>query len=400
MQNAVALLPNHFRGIYQEMRGEAEQLIFEVDFNSWQKRMLEDVSLIEFEELVIGVPHHVRGGRRKNQRNGFYRRSLDTVYGWIEGLKIPRPREGGFTPSCVGKSYGRRQEALNRLAVECFRRGVSTRDVKQILKALCDVEISAATVSRLTSKWDREVRAWHQRKLSDDYVYLMADGIWIKNRALGRKRRLILVVYGIKADGTREIIDYTFARSEKEENWLKFLTYLQHRGLEGNNLQLITIDGCRGLANALAICFPGVPHQLCWAHKIRNVLNCVRKDDHAKVKAGLSPLFEGIWTEQRAVTLINRWIRTWRPAYPKAVRCLERDLDRLLRYLACDPNHHKAIRTSNHIERQFKELRRRMRPMEIIPNQRAADRILYALVQIRNEKLGDYPMAFTHKTLH
>ena len=399
MQTAVTLLPNHFPGIYREMRGEIEGRL-EVDFKGWLKGMLEEVSIVEFEELVIGVPLHVRGELRRNQRNGFYSRSLDTVFGWIEGLRIPRPRVGGFIPTCLGKKYGRRQEALNRLAVECFWRGVSTRDVEKILKALCDVSISASAVSRLTSQWDQEVKRWHQRELSDDYVYLMADGIWIKNRSLGMKRRLILVAYGIRQDGTREMIDYTFARSEKEEHWLRFLTNLQHRGLEGRNLQLITTDGCGGLANAIAISFAGVSHQLCWAHKMRNVLKSVRKDDLQSVKAGLSPLFQGIWTESKALSLINRWCRQWRALYPKAVRCLERDLDRLVLYLDCDPEHHRAIRTSNHIERQFKEYRRRMRPMEIIPNQQAADRTLYALTMIRNEKLREYPMTFTHKTLH
>lgn len=400
MQTAVHLLPNHFPGIYREMKGEVERQVFEIDYKGFIKRMLEDVSLTEFEELVIGVPSYFRGEERLNQRNGFYERSLDTVFGWIEGLRIPRPRKGGFRPRCLEKPYGRRQEALNRLAIECFRRGVSTRDVESIFETLCGVQISSSTVSRLTSIWDTEARRWHQRELSDDYVYLMADGIWIKNRSLGLKRRLILVVYGIKADGTREIIDYTFARSESEGNWLKFLTNLQHRGLKGDHLKLITTDGCGGLANAIAICFPVTPHQLCWAHKMRNVLKCVRKDDYVSVKAGLSPLFTGIWTEKQALTLIGKWCRKWSDIYPRAVRCLERDLDQLLFYLSCDPEHHKSIRTSNHIERQFKEYRRRMKPMEITPNLRSADRILYALTMVRNEKLGERPMTFTHKTLH
>lgn len=399
MQTAVTLLPNHFAGIYREMRGEVEGQ-FEVDFKGWLKRMIEDVSIAEFEELVIGVPHHFRGEARKNQRNGFYQRSLDTVFGWIEGLRIPRPRYGGFTPTCLGKKYGRRQEMINRAVMECYRRGVSTRDVEKITEALCGVHLSASSVSRLTSRWDQEARRWHQRALSDDYVYLMLDGIWIKNRSLGLKRRLILVAYGIRLDGTREMIDYCFAQSESESNWLKFLTNLQHRGLEGKNLKLITTDGCGGCANAIAICFSGIPHQLCWAHKMRNILKCVHTKDQGKVKAGLAPLFEGTWTEKKATTLINAWSRKWRDQYPKAVRCLERDMDRLLHYLTCDPEHHKAIRTSNHIERQFKEYRRRMKPMEMIPNQSAADRTLYALTMIRNEKLREYPMTFTHKTLH
>lgn len=399
MQTAVTLLPNHFAGIYREMKGEAERR-FEIDFKEWLKRVMEDASIEEFEELVIGAPPYARVESRKNQRNGFYERSLDTVFGWIEGLRIPRPRYGGFTPTCLEKKYGRRQETLNRAVMECYRRGVSTRDVERITEALCGVTLSASSVSRLTSVWNGEARRWHQRPLSDEYTYLMLDGIWIKNRSLGMKRRLILVAYGIRLDGRREIIDYCFAQSENESNWLKFLTNLQRRGLEGKCLELITTDGCQGLANAIDIAFAGINHQLCWAHKMRNVLKCVRTKDQGKVKGGLSPLFEGTWTEPKATTLLNRWMKQWRIIYPRAVRCLEKDLDRLLLYLVCDPKHHRAIRTSNHIERQFKEYRRRMRPMEIIPNQQAADRTLYALTMIRNEKLREYPMTFTQKTLH
>lgn len=383
------LLPNHAKAIYREMRGEVERQIFEIDYQRWAKRLIEDTSILEMEETVIGARRHERGLGRLNQRNGFYQRSLDTVFGWIQDLRIPRPRRGGFTPTCLGAKHGRRQQALNKLAIECFWRGVSTRDVEKILEALCDVSISSSSVSRLAKQWDAEVKKWHKRRLSDDYVYLMFDGIWIKNRSLGATKR-----------GTREVIDYMFARSESEGNWQKFLNQLVHRGLTGKTLRLITTDGCGGLANAIDMVFPTVPHQLCWAHKMRNILNKVRTENHEAVRTGLTPLFEGEWTETKATTLINAWSRRWRGAYPNAVRCLEKDLDRLLLYLDHDPEHHKAIRTSNHIERQFKEYRRRMRPMEIIPNQPSADRILYSLTMIRNEKLARRPLAFTQKMLH
>ncbi|MBI2345626.1 MAG: transposase [Deltaproteobacteria bacterium] len=117
MLTGAFLLPTHIPGLYQEMKGEVERRV-EVDFKGWLKGMLEEVSVMEFEELVIGVPPYVRVGGRRNQRNGFYERSLDTVFGWIEGLRIPRPRVGGFTPSCLGKKYGRRQEVLNRVVTK------------------------------------------------------------------------------------------------------------------------------------------------------------------------------------------------------------------------------------------------------------------------------------------
>lgn len=399
MQTAVNLLPNHFRGIYREMRGELEKKVFDIDFKVFTKRVLEETILEEFNQEIIGEEDYVRSEERRNLRNGYYYRSLDTVYGWIKDLKVPRPRYGGFSPRCL-KKYSRRQEALNRLIQECFFRGISTRDVEHVLSALGDIQVSSSTVSRLTSQWDSQIKSWHQRKLYDDYIYLMADGIWIKNRFLCKKRRLILVVYGIRENGLREVIDYRFAQSEKEEHWLAFFTNLQHRGLEGNHLKLITTDGCGGLGNALAIAFPTTPHQLCWAHKMRNILKSVREEDKKKVQKGLSPLFNQDMDEQKITRLINKWCSQWKNDYPKAVYCLQKDLDRLLLYLDCPVNHHRAVRTSNHIERQFKEYRRRMRAMEMTPHQKSADKVLFALTMFRNEKLRKYPLLFTQNTLH
>ena len=358
--------------------------------------------LTEFEEKIICVESHKRDEEeRRNYRNGFYYRSLQTVYGLIEDLKVPRPRIGGFTPS-VFEKYERREKKLNELITECFWRGISTRDMTHIMNKIADVHISATVVSRLTAKWDEEVYHWHSRALSDDYVYLVLDGVWIKNRSFGKqKRRLVLVAYGIKEDGTREIIDYKLGHSESENNWQRFLSELVARGLEGKNLKLIVSDGCKGLGNAVDLVFPFVNHQLCWAHKMRNILKNVKKSDQEAVNKGLKKLFtDEVDSRAKAMKIIWSWARKWRKIYPKAVQCLERDLDKLLLYMDCPKEHHRALRTSNHIERQFKEFRRRLKSMEMLPNRDSADRAMYALSQIRNEKLKAYPLEFTHKYLH
>ncbi len=387
-----------FKQIYQE----AEERIFSFNFKSWLKGVLEDCMLTEFEEKVVCVPAYERDLKtRKNLRNGFYNRSLLTVFGLIEDLAVPRPRSGGYTPSIFEK-HERRERKLNQLMTECFWRGISTRDMTYVIHTLTGVHVSASVVSRLTKKWDLETKRWHERALSDDYVYLMFDGVWIKNRTFtGKKRRLVLVAYGVKKDGSREVIDYKLDYSESEENWQQFLTQLTARGIEGKNLKLIVSDGCKGLMNAIALVFPLVGHQLCWAHKMRNILKNVKKKDESEVKKDLNEIFsEKISTREEVVKIIWYWRKKWRTQYPAAVRCLERDLDHLLHYLKCPTEHHKALRTSNHIERQFKEFRRRLKSMEILPTKDSADRALYALSQIRNEKLGAYPLKFTHNYLH
>lgn len=386
-----------FKQIYQVV----EEKIFQFDLKNWLKGVLEDCMLTEFEERTICVDFYQRSEQRKNSRNGFYTRTLHTVYGLIEDLKVPRPRVGGFTPS-VFEKYERREKSLNKLITECFWRGISTRDMTFVVHKLTNAHVSASIVTRLTKKWTVEALDWHVRPLIDDYVYLMFDGVWIKSRSLGgQKRRLVLVAYGVKDDGTREIIDYQLSQSESEQNWLKFISQLTHRGLNGKKLKLIVSDGCKGLANAIDMLFPMVGHQLCWAHKMRNILSHAKKSQQEEMKKDLHKLFnEDVKKKEQAMEIIWSFSKKWRSTYPKAVRCIERDLDHLLLYFACPVEHHKALRTSNHIERQFKEFRRRLRSMEMLPNKESAERAMYALTQIRNEKLRAYPLHFTQKNLH
>ena len=383
-----AILPNHAKSIYGEMTGAVEERIFKLDIKKWLKGMYQDALDAEFEQFV-GIEKYQRSGERKTYRNGFYERSLATVYGELEGLKVPRDRKGLYQTK-VFVRHQRRESGLNRLITECFWRGISTRDIKYILKQLAGVEVSASVVSGLTKKWQKEVLAWHQRRITDEYKYLFLDGVWIKNRSLGEKKRLVLVAFGIKKDGTKEVIDYMLSISEKEEHWSKFLQHLCYRGLVGKSLKLIVTDGCHGLWNAVDLVFPEVQHQVCWAHKIRNILEKVKKKDQEKVHELLKPLFsKQTDSKKKAEIIINKWKKTWKSKYPAAVKSLESSEDKLLNYFDCDFQHHSMIRTTNHIERVFKEFRRRMRPMEITPNAKSADRILYALVQIRNEKLAN-----------
>jgi putative transposase len=132
-------------------------------------------------------------------------------------------------------------------------------------------------------------------------------------------------------------------------------------------------------------CYPGTPVQRCWAHRMKNILDKVKKKDHEAVKKGLQKIYgppHGMRARQHA----GRWKRRWEGLYPAAVRCLFIDLDDLFTCFAfTDPVFRKAIRTTNHIERRFKEVRRRTRPMGVFSNKTSVDRILYAIFLYENK---------------
>jgi putative transposase len=160
------------------------------------------------------------------------------------------------------------------------------------------------------------------------------------------------------------------------------------RGLVGARLEMLCVDGGAGLLAALPTAFPDIPVQRCWAHKIRNVLNKARKPDQAMVKAGLHRIMNAA-TLPQARSAARRFTDRWEDRYPKAVACLRADLDDLLtcfRYASLEER--KRVRTTNAIERRFREIRRRTRPMGTFQDKTSMDRILFAVFMHENRNQG------------
>src|SRR5438128_1867653 len=231
-----------------------------------------------------------RRGRRKVYRNGYYERDFVTRFGTIR-LRIARTREKSFLP-CGLQPFQRRAEEVSLLIREAFLRGISTRQVGRVVATLTGEVVSAQTVSTLTRDLDEAVRQFHQAKLSDDYAYLFLDGVSLRvRRPAGRKRVPMLGAYGVRRDGTRHLLAFLRSQGESQADWEGLLQDLYRRGLEGQQLGLIVTDGCPGLAAAIPTVYPRVRHQRCWVHKMRNILEKVRKSDYAEVKTSAQAMY-------------------------------------------------------------------------------------------------------------
>jgi transposase-like protein len=321
-----------------------------------------------------------------DRRNGSYCRHLLTELGDIE-LAVPRTRR--HNPLAVVRAYARRAGHIDRMILACFVLGLSTRKVAIALLPVLGRRISAATVSQVAKSLDAAVAAFHRRPLKDQYPVLMLDGVVLARKTgAGAIRRPVLVALGRRPDGKKEIIDYRLASAESAAQWEHFLADLYRRGLTGAALDMICVDGGPGLLAALPIVYPGVPIQRCWAHKIRNILNKVRQADQPAVKAGLHAIMNAK-TLPQARSAARRFADRWAADYPKAVRCLRDDLDELLtcwRYQSLDER--KQVRTTNAIERRFREVRRRTRPMGVFSDRTSMDRILFAVFTHENSNQG------------
>jgi len=335
---------------------------------------------------------------RLDVRNGAYHRTLVTELGAITDLRIPRRRLVPYRPSFLERA-ARRTTSVDGVLRQAFVRGLSTRETGALAETLTGVPLSAASVSRLVRQLDDQVAAFHRRPIRFPARYLLVDGLWVSVRASARaKRRVVLACYAIAEDGRRELLDYRQAASESSAEWSRFLRSLVERGLDPDAVRLVAADGAGGIAAAAAEAFPAADLQRCWTHRIRNLLGAIPLSERRVCLRGLRAIYRAR-TRRAAVAAYWRWAQVWRPRHPGLVRHLERDLDELLAVFALPEPIRLHLRTTNLIERAFRELRRRIRPMGALADRRSADRILYGQVVRLNELLARRPLAaFTQET--
>ena len=321
---------------------------------------------------------------RVDSRNGCYERDYVTPLGSIR-IRVRRTRKRSFLPRGL-KALERRAPEVAEMIRQAFLRGISTRAVGRVVALLTDEPVSAQTVSRLTRVLDQQVERFHRAPLADEWSYLLLDGVWLKvRRAFGPQRVLLLVAYGVRADGSRQLLAFTRARAESQASWEAFLWDLHERGLAGHHLQMVLSDGCAGLAAAIETIYPQARHQRCWVHKMRNLRDAVRRRDQAAVKRDAQRIYLAGNTAQ-ARAAFQRFRFRWQAAYPGLLKRLERDLPELLTFFDFPQLLWRKLRTTNAIERCFVEVRRRTRPMVLFVNLASVERIIYAIFHRFNQQ--------------
>jgi transposase-like protein len=353
------------------------------------RTILESSMESELLEQLQASPYQ-RTEVRRGYRNGYYERDLYSQYGVIKALRVPRSRNGFATQ--IIPHYQRNLIRVNQMVRNIFLAGVSTRRVGEVLSNLWEREVSAQTVSRICQSLDREVMAYHRRRLEDNYLYLFFDGISMKVKGATQvHKKQILVAYGITLEGKKEIIEFRQSSSESANQWEALLRNLYERGLKGQSCRLIATDGCAGLHQALEVVYPYIPKQRCWAHKLRNVANRIHRKDQIECLAAAKKIYLAE-NQRAAVKIFKNWKERWRKDYPEAIKCLEKDLDELLNFLACPSAHRVKIRTTNVIERSFREVRRRTRTISCFTNGASVDRIIFGVINHLNNSWKDKPI--------
>ena len=304
-------------------------------------------------------------GRRAVVRNGTLpEREILTAVGPVP-VQVPKVRDrsgaGVKFNSALAPPYVRRSARVAAALPWLYLKGISSGDLGEALEVLVGEGakgLSAAALSRLKAQWSEEYQGWSRRSLAEsEYAYWWVDGIYTTLRESDDPRLCLLVIIGVRADGTKEWVAIEDGLRESTESWLDVLRDLKARGLN-NGPRLAVGDGALGFWSALEQVYPDTLHQRCWFHKTGNVLAALPKSLQSKAKAHL----QAIWmaaTDKDAVRAFERFVNRYQAKYPKATEKLVKDRDALLAFYAFPAEHWVHLRTTTPIESTFATVRHR-----------------------------------------
>jgi putative transposase len=341
-----------------------------------EARVRLGVKAVLEEVLEEEMTQHLNAGyreltpTRRGERNGYYQRNLVTPAGKIERLEVPRDREGEFVTELFER-YKRMTGDVEEAILEMYLSGISVRKIAGVTEALSRVKVGKDAVSRIARRLEEQQREWRERSLEEKgYPYLYLDATYLKVRWASRVTTMaLLVCVGVEEEGFREVLAVEVAGSEKGAAYASMLRGLVDRGLSG--VQLVVSDDHEGIKAAVAGELPGTRWQRCVVHFERNVLSHVPASEMSEVAGDLKAVFK-VRREKTARALAEEFVELYGKRFPKAVSVFEAGIGEALTYLSFPGSHHAKLRTTNMLERLFKEIKRRTRVVGVFPNETSA----------------------------
>ena len=353
---------------------EILQLLLEDRGNAFKNILqasLNKILQVESSEQLKAEPYE-RSEERTDSRNGSRERELNTRIGRIT-LHVPRHRNVPFK-TLVFDNYSRSEGALITSMAEMVINGVSTRKVSKVMETLCGTSFSKSTVSEVCKDLDKAVGEFRTRPLEEEYPFLTVDATYFKVRENGRIiSKAFMIAYGTNTQGHREILGFGVYANESSDTWTDFLVGLKKRGLTG--VLMITSDAHEGILNAIVKVFPTVPWQRCQFHFSRNITEKAPKKYQSGLRAELQEMFNCKSTAE-ARKVRDRIAEEYRDVAESAVVCLDEGFESSMTVMLLPAGLRRYYRTSNHIERLNKELKRRSKVIGIFPNEDSLLRLM------------------------
>ena len=313
----------------------------------------------------------------KNRRNG---RSPKTVKGDLGEVTIdtPRDRDSTFQPQLIEK-HQRRVPGFDEKILALYAKGMTTRDIREIVRELYGVEISATLVSAITEDLDAEVTAWRTCRLDAVWPIVYLDGIVVHVRGATQRvsQHTIYVALGVNLAGKKELLGLWLGENEGAKFWLSCLTDLKNRGL--SDIFVACIDGLSGFAEALHAAYPEARVQLCIVHLVRAALRYVSSEDSKQVIADLKKIYQAATVEE-AEHALDEFAQAWDTKYPTIAKQWRAKWTDIITLFDFPPPIRKAIYTTNAIESVNSVIRKFTRNRKIYPNEQSALKLVYMAI--------------------
>jgi transposase-like protein len=330
-----------------------------------------------------GPADRSRAAAPKNRRNGHSRKTVSGDLGDIP-LETPRDRQGSFEPQLIGK-YQRRLAGFDEKILAMYAKGMTTRDIQDLVQQLYGVEISASLVSEITADLDIEVSAWRTRRLQAVWPIVYLDGIRIhvRNDNGAVVDSTMYVAIGVNLQGRKELLGLWLAESEGAKFWLSCLNDLKSRGLE--DIFIVCVDGLSGFADAIRVVYPKARVQRCIVHLVRAALKYVSTKDTAEVLADLKTIYQAA-TRFEAERQLDAFEGKWGDKYPMIGKHWRLHWDDIVTMFEFPAPIRKVIYTTNVIESINSVTRKYTRNRKQYPNTDSAIKLFYMAIREASKK--------------
>jgi transposase-like protein len=382
-----------------------------------------EAALVEELNQQLGFAAYERlpGGEKPPQqhRSGYFQRGLDTQYGRIDALRVPKLRRGNKDrPWTLLVRYQRAEQHLLDVALYLYVLGLSVRDLQEGLYLFMDQLLSRQAVNRITESVEAKVEAWRTAPIEETPAVLIVDGVWVqilygtgqtwldksghRRQQMRGQARVILVALALWDDGRSHVLHYEVAAEESPTTWAAFFGHLLARGLDAETVKLVVSDGSKGLLSALGQQVPKARQQRCTVHKVRGIERYLcygdlpetdletghqlepaqaRQQRRAALLGQAHQIFEAE-TRAEAEARLAAFNAHWQALEPKAVHNFNWGIKRCLVFYDFAVSLHRLIHSTNLIERFFRAFRTKADEIGSFPNEGSCLTLFY-LVMVR-----------------
>lgn len=367
------------------------QKFLETNFTESLKQMIK----VTIKSMIKGEMEEVRKNMSDRPSfNGCYDRNLLSTFGKIDDIPVPRFRcdlPGGVDLKSLSV-FDAEKEKFMKLAGEMHLLGISQRKIKKLMNSCLGIPISVTRVGAIYKELvEKEEVNINGQVLDDDFQIIIVDGMWEITKGYGWEdnRSVILCALGVRPNGERKILGFNLARTEDAEGYLKLLGNIKERGLTGANLIIAIADDHMGIKTALNNTFPNVPIQVCIAHKMRNAIGKTSHKNKREIARDVKAVFDSN-SKEEAEEKARAVVKKWYMVEPKAMESFRFNLEFCFTYFGFPKELWSKIRTSNILEREIREVRRRMKVFDnTFQNAESGNRYANSIFSYLND---NYPL--------